>query len=249
MDTRIRYMAMARENEKIINQGVYEAGREVFHFASPLSRLEEAEIYGPKVLEEMVSSLSAPLGEGRISVVEGDTLAYGAEGVLNFANAFTPGGGYLYGASSQEEALCRASLLYYTIRTVKDFYNANRLHVKPDYTHGMIYSSGVPIIRQNDGTLLDVPQQCDFITCPAVNRTYAKAMFPQDVLDRTMQERITQIILLAAREHPDVLVLGAFGCGVFGNKREVVYPMFEDAINRYLPEDITVIFADPRGIS
>ena len=46
-----------------------------------------------------------------------------------------------------------------------------------------------------------------------------------------------------------MLVLGAFGCGVFGNKREVVYPMFEDAINRYLPEDITVVFADPRGIS
>lgn len=168
---------------------------------------------------------------------------------LNFANANVPGGAYTLGGNAQEEALCRASLLYYTIRTVKDFYNANRLHVKPDYTHGMIYSSGVPIIRQNDGTLLDVPQQCDFITCPAVNRTYAKAMFPQDVLDRTMQERITQIILLAAREHPDVLVLGAFGCGVFGNKREVIYPMFEDAINRYLPEDITVIFADPRGIS
>ena len=59
----MRYMAMARENEKIINQGFYEAEGEVFHFASPLSRLEEAEIYGPKVLEEMVSSLSAPLGK------------------------------------------------------------------------------------------------------------------------------------------------------------------------------------------
>ena len=53
MDTRMRYMAMARENEKIINQGFYEAGGAVFHFASPLSRLEEAEIYGPKVLEEI----------------------------------------------------------------------------------------------------------------------------------------------------------------------------------------------------
>ena len=51
MDTRMRYMAMARENEKIINQGFYEAGGEVFHFASPLSRLEEADIYGHQALE------------------------------------------------------------------------------------------------------------------------------------------------------------------------------------------------------
>ena len=52
----MRYMAMARENEKIINQGFYEAGGEVFHFASPLSRLEEAEIYGLKALEVHLST-------------------------------------------------------------------------------------------------------------------------------------------------------------------------------------------------
>ena len=44
---------------------------------------------------------------------------------------------------------------------------------------------------------------------------------------------------------PDVLVLGAFGCGIFGNKREKVLPVFEEMINSFVPEDIEVIFAIP----
>lgn len=112
MNTRIRNMAIARENKIIIGQGSYETGGQVFHFACPLCRLQEAEIYKPEAPEKLVSSLSTPQREGKISVAEGDTMAYAGEAVLNFANAFTPGGGYLYGASSQEEALCRESTLY-----------------------------------------------------------------------------------------------------------------------------------------
>ena len=165
---------------------------------------------------------------------------------LNFANANFPGGAYILGGSAQEEALCRASLLYYTIRTAKPFYRANRLHMLPDYTDHMIYSERVPIIRDNQGSFLKMPMDCDFITSPAVNRTFAKFLFQSGKLDSIMQRRTEQIIALAAQKQPEILILGAFGCGVFGNRRETVYPMFEQAINQYLPDDIQVIFADPK---
>ena len=164
---------------------------------------------------------------------------------LNFANANVPGGAYVLGGNAQEEALCRATLLYYTIRTARGFYRRNRLHVLPDYTHGMIFSSTVPVIRDNDGNRLENPVACDFITSPAVNRTFAKFLFSRARLQRTMAERIGRIVALAARNQPDVLVLGAYGCGAFGNRRETVYPQFEQAINRYLPDNVQVVFADP----
>lgn len=164
---------------------------------------------------------------------------------LNFANANFPGGAYVLGGNAQEEALCRASLLYYTIRTARGFYWRNRLHILPDYTHGMIDSVDVPVIRDHEGNLLEKPVACDFITSPAVNRTLARFLFPRKTLDRIMQERIDRIIALAARKRPDVLILGAYGCGAFGNRRETVYPQFERAINRYLPDAVQVVFADP----
>ena len=164
---------------------------------------------------------------------------------LNFANANFPGGAYCLGGNAQEEALCRASLLYYTIRAARGFYRRNRLHVLPDYTHGMIDSSNVPIVRDGAGRLLGRPAVCDFITSPAVNRTLARFLFSRARIDRTMEERIGRIVALAARKRPDVLVLGAYGCGSFGNRRETVYPQFERAINRYLPDEVQVVFADP----
>lgn len=164
---------------------------------------------------------------------------------LNFANAMYAGGGYVLGGNAQEESLCRASLLYYTIRTQKKYYLSNRLHVFPDYTDVMIYSENVPVIRNERGEPLEKQLQCDFITCPAVNRTFAKFMMSGKKIDRIMRTRIKRIITLAVMKKPDVLVLGAFGCGMFGNKREKVLPVFEEMINSYIPDDIEVIFAIP----
>ena len=164
---------------------------------------------------------------------------------LNFANAMFPGGGYVLGGKAQEESLCRASLLYYTIKGQKRYYRKNRLHILPDYTDIMIYSENVPVIRNDRGELLNKPLSCSFITCPAVNRTFAKFMMTGRRIDRIMRTRIKRIITLAVMKEPDVLVLGAFGCGMFGNKRKKVLPVFEEMINRYVPDDIEVIFAIP----
>lgn len=167
---------------------------------------------------------------------------------LNFANALFPGGGYILGGDAQEESLCRSSLLYYTIHTQKDFYLKNLLHVLPDYTDTMIYSGNVPVIRNQDNKLLKKPCRCDFITCPAVNKHFAKFIFHEIRISYTMKRRIEKIVSLAASKKPDLIILGAFGCGAFGNDREAVFKAFEEAVNKCVPDDIDVIFAVPEWL-
>jgi len=108
-----------------------------------------------------------------------------------------------------------------------------------------IYSENVPVIRDDSGKLLETPVLCSFITSPAVNRTFAKFLFSDKSITKKMTSRITKIISLALSENTDILVLGAFGCGVFGNKRKTVFRIFEDVVNSFVPDNIKVIFAVP----
>ncbi len=163
---------------------------------------------------------------------------------LNFANAVAAGGGYLIGANAQEESLCRAGGLYYTIKECKAFYSANRRHIIADYTDGMIYSQNVPVVRNDSGDMLDSPIKCSFITCPAVNR-YEAFMIPGSRTNLTMQRRIEEIVSFAAEKSHGLVILGAFGCGAFGNRREEILPMFVGAIEKYGGQSAEYIFAIP----
>lgn len=163
---------------------------------------------------------------------------------LNFANALFAGGAYRMGGNAQEESICRASLLYYTIRGEKEFYSNNRRCFSALYTDGMIFSENVPIIRGEDGALLDTRITADFITCPAVN---LRELMPwqRKRADEVMERRIGKIVSFMQSREPDVIVLGAFGCGAYGNKRETVLPFFEKAINMYTDGNAEIIFAIP----
>lgn len=163
---------------------------------------------------------------------------------LNFANAIIPGGGYAWGANAQEESLCHISGLYYSIRGQKAFYRSNRRHIWADYTDGMIYSEKVPVFRNDKEQWLENPLYCNFITCPAVNRHEA-FMFSRSRLDKVMQERINKIVSFAQQQRPDIVILGAFGCGAFGNRQEVVLQQFEQAINAYTDGSVRIVFAIP----
>lgn len=163
---------------------------------------------------------------------------------LNFANALFPGGAYTLGGNAQEESLCRASLLYYSIREESGFYRANREKRSALYTDGMLLSENVPVIRTDDGRLLDEPMTADFVTCPAVNR---RELLPWQTsrADEVMERRIEKIVSFMQSLGHEVIVLGAFGCGAFRNKREKVLPCFERAINRYTDGSAEIIFAMP----
>lgn len=165
---------------------------------------------------------------------------------LNFANALFAGGAYTVGGSAQEESLCRASMLYYAIKDESGFYGANLRHGAPDYTDGMIYSRNVPVIRNDGGEMLGTPVLCDFITCPAVNRyEAAELLMPKEKTNEIMERRIAKIVFFAAEQLPELIILGAFGCGAFGNDRNDILPMFERAVNSYCGGEAEIIFAIP----
>lgn len=78
--------------------------------------------------------------------------------VMNFANAFHPGGGVTEGASAQEECLCRTSTLYPLLyrRTLRDdFYRYYQKLRSLNATDTLIYTEGVIICKTDE----DLPKR------------------------------------------------------------------------------------------
>lgn len=165
---------------------------------------------------------------------------------LNFANGIVPGGGYISGATAQEECICRGSLLYSCLINNKEMYEENKKLGSSLSTDIMIYSPKVPIIRNSKGELLDKASYCSFISSPAPNRWSCRAIgMIEDEINATLKRRIEKIVKLAVSKKPKYIILGAYGCGVFANSREDVYPYFEEYINKYVKfNEIKVLFID-----
>lgn len=229
-------LEIVRDNEKIFRKSSFpDMKSEVFTDYSPLKeccRTRQFLVSENTVKETTVECL--------LNCPDGKKIT-----VLNFANAMFAGGGYILGGNAQEESLCRASMLYYAIKTQKKYYIRNRLHIFPDYTDTLIYSENVPVIRNDRGEKLEKTVTCDFITIPAVNRSFAKFIMTKSHIDRVMNRRIEMLLSIALEKKPDILILGAFGCGMFGNRRKDVYKIFENYINKGIPENIKIIFAVP----
>ena len=131
---------------------------------------------------------------------------------LNFANGINPGGGFMHGARAQEEVLCRSSALYSAL-VGDEMYEEHRQRIRSDSTDWAIYSPAVPVFRTDDGQNLDAPWLLSFITCAA---PYAPTVGQPESGD-LLQNRIHRILEIARAYGYTDLVLGAWGCGAFGN--------------------------------
>jgi uncharacterized protein (TIGR02452 family) len=153
--------------------------------------------------------------------------------VLNFASARNPGGGFLGGSQAQEESLARSSGLYTCLTQFKEMYSFN---ARPEstglYSDHLIYSPAVPVLRADNGQWLPQPQLLDIITAPAVNAgalaRNSPELLPQ--LVPTMRQRLRLVLAVAARHGVEALVLGAWGCGVFGNEPGQVAELFAEVL-------------------
>ena len=134
---------------------------------------------------------------------------------LNFANGIRPGGGFLGGARAQEEALCRASALFATLEG-DPMYDAHQQRARPDSTDWMILSPDVPVFRTDDGTALDEPWPLSVITSAAPVAYLIGQPEARDLLQRRMR----RLFAVARAYGYETLILGAWGCGAFGNDTE-----------------------------
>ena len=152
--------------------------------------------------------------------------------VMNFANAHHAGGGFRLGANAQEEALCRCSTLYSSIQSdeAKVMYRYNNTHlgrVESDY---MLLSTDVCVFRDEKCNLLESPFQAAVITVPAPNRRGAAIIASKSFVAETMTRRIRNMLSTAAERRYKNLILGAWGCGAFGNSAADVSGYFHKVL-------------------
>jgi len=147
---------------------------------------------------------------------------------LNFASATHPGGGFLTGARAQEEYLCRSSALYLTLKD-RPMYGYHRSKGGCLYSDAMIYSPDVPVFRDDAHDLLPAPYHASFITSAAPLAKHT-SQAERAQLPTVLRERIVKILSVAQAQGHDSLILGAWGCGAFGNDGHQVAELFHRAL-------------------
>lgn len=233
---------LAQETVEISQQGWYltaEGAR--VELGTQIERcLEQTRLFRPGDSQELPPPV--PGGKTRFDVRNETTLAAARrlvveqrlEGALalNFASAMNPGGGFLGGSQAQEESLARASALYISLLTQPAYYEANRACKTALYTDHLILSPQVPVFRDDDGALLDEPYLLSILTAPAVNARAVRANESQQVprIRPTMQDRIDKVLRVAAAQGYTHLILGAWGCGVFGNDPQEIAQLLADTL-------------------
>jgi len=139
-------------------------------------------------------------------------------GVLNFASAKNPGGGFLNGSMAQEEALAMASGLYNTQLQNFGYYETNRCSLSPFYETGAIYSPHVPFFRDENYALVSNVNTASVLTMPAVNMHKVHQMRGDiQEAELTMKCRMRMVLAIFSMFGDKNIVLGAYGCGVFRN--------------------------------
>lgn len=149
--------------------------------------------------------------------------------VLNFASYKNPGGMFIEGSTAQEESLCHESYLYNVLSSdrLKPGYEYNKTRLNHAlYENHAFYTPDVRFFHNGETT------RCDVITCAAPN--YSAAHRYQNITpeqnSRVLKDRIKFVLDVMASEGVDCAILGAYGCGVFGQNPMEVATIFKELL-------------------
>lgn len=156
--------------------------------------------------------------------------------VLNFANPTRPGGSVRQGGQGQESDLCRRSTLLASLESpaAAPFYAAHQASGSLLASDAMILSPGVEIIRDKNSVLLDYEQTLvvSVLSC-AAPKVNTGTRPPEQELEQLLYNRIVGMLHVAAAYRYHYLVLGAWGCGAFGNDSKQVAKLFFRAFKEF----------------
>ena len=174
--------------------------------------------------------------------------------VLNMASAYRPGGGVLNGARAQEECIFRRSNLFMSLylfdRQMYDMviepnmdgmYDLSFIQqgYPMDENFGGIYSADVTVFKDGEYEWLYDSYETAFISVAAMNINRALRQNQQILVDGRLSDyavaitknKIRTIYRIGILHGHDSLVLGAWGCGAFGNPPELIAQLFIDVLN------------------
>ena len=228
---------MAREAVRITSEGWYGVGGN--RVSLPGTNFREVEVIRPDDGAAILADRQAfpeSSADCTIRVVPEDSfqaaMRYERPLVMCFANAHCPGGGFWLGANAQEESLCRRSTLYASVSSKEAacmyrWNNTSLCAVESDY---MLYAPNVCVFKDERNEPLPKPVMVSVVSIPAPNRRGAAFFASNRRIAEAMSRRIRIMLLVAARHGHRNLVLGAWGCGAFGNKPRNVAGLFESVL-------------------
>lgn len=228
----------AKETLKILDRGWYYVNEVQLDIAQEVyDSKKNTKLYSPYELAQVAENISIDEKHETIIRVVNETTMEGAValdpenykiGILNFASAKNPGGGFMGGSQAQEESLARSSSLFASIDQKQEMYSFNKSRKTYVYSDYMIYSDNVVFFRNDDMELINY-YMVDVLTSPAVN---VGAMMQNkrselSKVDDAMLLRMDKMLGLFVEKGVKHLVLGAWGCGVFRNNPEDVVRYFK----------------------
>lgn len=136
--------------------------------------------------------------------------------ILNMASPLSPGGGVLNGANSQEESLCRRTTLLPALRD--EFYRLPEL--------GAVYTPDVLVFKdESDDRVLEKKDRW-FVDCvtaamlrmPDCQQDESGTRVYENQKDRDLAlAKMNMVLRISQLKGVQRLVLGAWGCGAYGN--------------------------------
>lgn len=150
--------------------------------------------------------------------------------VLVFGSATKAGGGVVNGATAQEEDIALKTTWYFHVKNNPEYYNIE---------HSSLYYTDLALYVKNGLMLTDAydfpitPQKISLIGCAAPNLSAMKQKnksYNDKVLYRVVEKRLRAMFKFAEKEGHKTIIVGAWGCGVFGLSIERVALAYKNVL-------------------